>query len=309
METMPSATTAKNGFGVLQEDAASSCSTAAGSGKACSICGESKAESCFSKKQWIAKAHSRKCTECVESGAVAPAGAGKGAEAAAPQGPAPWYDEDLEPEFRDESPSMIFDPEYVDLLEKIDRGEFHPDDVIPAGVNKDTTLLQAAATMADIPLMRAVLRRGARLDRYNGGGNALQMLCGMCQVQGEYVGQSGRSRFKAIEFMLSVGADPNAKPDAAKGDGGSDTGTYMTTTPLHQAIRTRDSELAKRVCELLLQHKADPSAKHEGKTVLGSAPSKGLLMTLKALINRCVCVRVCVSVCVCVCVCVCVLCV
>ena len=277
---MPSATTAKNGFGVLQDEAV------AGPGKTCSICGQNKAESFFSKKQWIAKAHSRKCTECVESGAVAPAVTEKGADVPAPRAPAPWYDEDLEPEFQGENPSMIFDPEYAELLAKMDRGEFHPDDVIPVGVNKDTTLLQAAAAAADIPLMRAVLRRGARVDRYNGGGNALQMLCGMCKVQGEFVGQSWRSRFKAIEFLLAIGADPNAQPDAAKGDSGSETGTYMTTTPLHQAIQIRDGELAKRVCELLLQHKADPSAKHDGKTVISSASSKSLQLTLKALVNR-----------------------
>ena len=105
-------------------------------------------------------------------------------------------------------------------------------------MNKDTTLLQAAAVAADIPLMRAVLRRGARIDRYTGGGNALQMLCGMLQLQGDAYGP--RSRLKAIEFLLSVGADPNAKPDPAKGDCGSESGTFLTMTPLHQAILVRD---------------------------------------------------------------------
>ena len=272
--------TSANSFGALQEAGEGG---APAPGKACSICGESKAESEFSKKQWVAKAHSRRCAACVESGAVA-TGAGKGPQGLVPVTPAPWYDEDLAPEFQGETPSMVLDPEYGHLLEQIDRGDFHPDDVIPTGVNKDTTLLQAAAAAADIPLMRAVLRRGARIDRYNGGGNALQMLCGMCRVQGDAYGQ--RSRFKAIEFLLTVGADPNAQPDADNGDGGSETGTYLTITPLHQAVQIRDGELSKRVCELLLQHKADPAAKHEGKTVLGSAPSKALQMTLKALINR-----------------------
>jgi hypothetical protein len=125
---------------------------------------------------------------------------------------------------------------------------------------------------------------GARIDRFNGGGNALQMLCGMLAHDGEMY--QGRSRFKAIEFMLSVGADPNAKPDAEKGDEGTEMGKFVTMTPLHQALFIRDSDLCKRLMELLLQYKADVTAKHDGKTVLNTAPSKGLQMTLKALVNR-----------------------
>ena len=57
-----------NGFGALfavQEEG-----TAAS--KVCSACGETKVEALFSQKQWKAKAHSRKCSACVESGTVAP---------------------------------------------------------------------------------------------------------------------------------------------------------------------------------------------------------------------------------------------
>ena len=144
---MPSATS--NSFSALEAE------PAAPGGKECSICGEVKPVAAYSKKQWVAKAHSRKCSDCIESGAVAPAG--KDAAAQEPTTVAPWYDEELEPEF--EGSSMVFDPEYTHLLDMIDRGELHPDDVIPSGMNKDTTLLQAAAARADIPLMRAVLRR------------------------------------------------------------------------------------------------------------------------------------------------------
>lgn len=250
---MPTATT--NAFEALkvEETAASG-----GGGKACSICDETKVETAFSKKQWIAKAHSRKCTACVESGAVAPGATAGGNGAAAPsKAPAPWYDEDVDPEFAcdGESPSMVFEQEYKHLLDMIDRGEFHPDDEIPSGLNQGTTLLQAAATKADVPLMKAVLRRGARVDLYRGGGNALQMLCGMMNISGQMCGT--RSRIKAVEFLLSIGADPNATPDPARGDSSSGNASrpFLTMTPLHQAVLIPDTEIAKALCELLLQHK------------------------------------------------------
>ena len=259
------------------------------SGKACSICGEIKQEEAFSKKQWIAKAHSRKCGACVDSGATAAhAGATAGGKGAVPAAktPAPWYDENLEPEFQGDTPSLVFDPEYTQLLSRIDRGDVHPDDAIPMGVdpsNEGSTILQVAATQADVPLMKAVLRKGARVDLFNGGATALQMLCGMLNLHGEMI--QGRSRIKAVEFLLSIGADPNAKPDPAKGDTGSGTGAFVTATPLHHAILIGDLEISNRMCELLLQHKADPTAKNgEGKTVLNAAHSKGL-QTLKALIK------------------------
>ena len=169
--------------------------------------------------QWIAKAHSRRCFVCVEAGTVVP-----GPKDAAPPSkePAPWYDENLGCDFvGPDFPSMIFDPEYLHLLDKIDSNEFHPDQVVPTGENQGLMLLQVAAAQADLPLMKAVLRKGASIDRFNGGGNSLQMLCGMLNLKGDLV--NGRSRIKAIEFLLSIGANPNATPDPSKGDSASET--------------------------------------------------------------------------------------
>eukprot|EP00961_Rhodomonas_salina_P053396 716208-Rhodomonas_salina.1 len=36
------------------------------SGRQCSVCGETKLSAEFSKKQWAAKAHSRKCKACTD---------------------------------------------------------------------------------------------------------------------------------------------------------------------------------------------------------------------------------------------------
>ena len=87
------------------------------------------------------------------------------------------------------------------------------------------TALQSAAAMADIPMMKAVLRLGARIDRFSGSGSVMQMLVGMMLMQGEMVKGNGpgpdgvrSSRLKAVEFLLSVGADPNAKPNESLGD-------------------------------------------------------------------------------------------
>ena len=48
---------ARNGFGALAEMELQA-------GKTCSVCGKTKGEAEFSKKQYAAKAHSRKCTSC-----------------------------------------------------------------------------------------------------------------------------------------------------------------------------------------------------------------------------------------------------
>ena len=45
---------------------------AAGSGRECSVCGQVKPAGCFSRKQWRAKGHSRKCLHCVQDGAAPP---------------------------------------------------------------------------------------------------------------------------------------------------------------------------------------------------------------------------------------------
>ena len=291
-EQMPSPTNADtNAFaGLSVEDTGA---VNGSPGKTCSICCESKPESAFSKKQWAAKAHSRKCTLCVESGAVAPT---KPGAAAASTAPAPWYDENVGVEFQGDFASMIFEPEYEQLLERIATGEAHPDDVIAAaGDDQGTTLLQAAAAKCDLPMIKAVLRLGARVDRFNSGGNVLQMLCGMLRLQGDHTPAhlGPRSRVQTLEFLLSIGADPNAVPDLAKGDSPAPSAAadaksasgFLELTPLHQAVQIPDVELAKRVCELLVVHKADPTVKAHGKTVMDMTPSNSLRQWLKALVK------------------------
>jgi len=49
-------------------------SAVGGIGKACSLCQEIKPESAFSRKQWAARAHRRRCNQCVEAGTSSSAG-------------------------------------------------------------------------------------------------------------------------------------------------------------------------------------------------------------------------------------------
>ena len=51
-----------------------------GGGKECSVCQATKPESAFSKKQWSAKAHSRKCTSCVDKASQQPRAPAQAAE-------------------------------------------------------------------------------------------------------------------------------------------------------------------------------------------------------------------------------------
>jgi hypothetical protein len=70
-----------NGFGALQ-----AAEEGATGGKTCSRCGETKGEHAFSRKQWAAKAHSRRCSQCVASGEDAGAKGEPGASPAAAAG-------------------------------------------------------------------------------------------------------------------------------------------------------------------------------------------------------------------------------
>jgi hypothetical protein len=143
--------------------------------------------------------------------------------------PPPWFDESVDPEFLGENESMVFQDEYRQLLLKMEKGEMSADEDLVKPemrqyVKTGMTALQSAAAMADIPMMKAVLRLGARIDRFSGSGSVMQMLVGMMLMQGEMVKGNGpgadgvRSRLKAVEFLLSVGADPNAKPNESLGD-------------------------------------------------------------------------------------------
>jgi hypothetical protein len=224
-----------------------------------------------------AKAHSRKCQGCVATPPETKAMGeplswtrSGGDNASALNTPPPWYDENAGPEFLGENMSMVFSDDYKPFLLDLQKGEVGPDDDLVKPefrhiMKTGMTGLQSAAAMADIPMMKAMLRAGARIDRFAASGSCLQMLVGMMLMQGEMVKGEGagaangvRSRLKAVEFLLSVGANPNAKPDMSLGDANPmDGGMFLSATPLHLAviISTRDSQLAKPVCELLLQHK------------------------------------------------------
>lgn len=98
---------------------------------------------------------------------------------AAPPGPAsncapPWWDENVGIEFTE---SQVFDPEFVNSLGTIGyvdapmKGESDsPDDF-------GFTAFLGAVVTADIPAMRAVLRRGARIDAVTKGASCLPALC------------------------------------------------------------------------------------------------------------------------------------
>ena len=176
-------------FDALSQDDEGAAAGGSG-GKVCSICGESKNEAAFSKKQWAAKAHSRKCTSCVESGAVAPAKLTSGGDdASALDAPPPWYDENCDPEFLgEENLSMVFQDEYKPMLLAMEKGEMDADENLVKPefrhmVKSAMTGLQSACSMGDIPMMKAVLRCGARIDRFGATGSNMQMLVGMMLMQ------------------------------------------------------------------------------------------------------------------------------
>ena len=133
-----------------------------------------------------------------------------------------------------------------------------------------------------------LVAQGARCCR---GGNPDALHAQGEYVKGAGIGSNGtRSRLKALEFLLSVGADPNAKPNASLGDvmpdSMSDRGQFLSAPVLFLAVMIRDSQLAKSVLELLLMHKADHKLIYDGKSLMETAPTPGIKMTLKALIKR-----------------------
>ena len=87
-----------------------------------------------------------------------------------------------------------------------------------------------------------------------------------------------RSFFKTLQFLLSVGADPNRQGTDEDGitpirshsqlccplantHTHTHTHTHRSLFPaLHQAVAISDEALAKKTCMLLLQHKADANA-------------------------------------------------
>jgi len=164
-------------FDALVDESAASVGGGGSSGKACSACGGTKAQDAFSNKQWSGKAHSRKCIECATAGSKGerePLSWTKSAEnSTALTSPPPWYDEDLGPEYvGEDNTSMVVQEEYLPMLLKIEKGEMGADDDLVKPefrhlVNTGMTGLQSGAGMADVPFMKAVLRRGARIDRFS----------------------------------------------------------------------------------------------------------------------------------------------
>jgi len=92
-------------------------------------------------------------------------------------------------------------------------------------------------------------------------------------VDGEMI-QSMTGHPRSLEFLLSVGADPNACPDLSENeyktaDVAKPDGFFFLPYPLLLAIALiSDESLATQTCEMLLTHKADPTLRFEGNTAL-----------------------------------------
>jgi hypothetical protein len=185
------------------------------------------------------------------------------------QGPPPWHDEGLEAEFQ--SSSLVLQPPFQQFLKAVDCGEVSVDVIKHDGGVRE---LHLATSWADIPAMKALLRRGARIDAFSFMGSPLQTLCGMMSQMGEFHAEKpNRSLLKALYFLLNVGANPNALPSVALGDIDPHPGDPVG--PLEVAVSIRDSQLAKRVVELLIRHDADPASHPRGgaRTVFNAAPA------------------------------------
>jgi len=147
-------------------------------------------------------------------------------------------------------------------------------------------VIHMAAVMGDLPLLRALLVRGANINAYGaihdskaaGGdglleamvaGTPVMMVLQSMMMQGDVVRMRGvrgnsalppRSYYRALEFLLSVGADPNAQPDPDRGD---ILAPRAHASAFHVALAIPDVALAKKACLLLLIHKADPHAAYD----------------------------------------------
>ena len=138
--------------------------------------------------------------------------------------PAPaWYDEGLGPEFAADaaSPSLVFDDVYAGMLDEFflgvdpngmctptDEGMRVAPEIRGGDAHSGMTLLHFAASCADVPYMKALLRAGATLDfGYDKElGTPLHVICKQFLAEGDALG--ARSRIAAIRFLLDVGADP-----------------------------------------------------------------------------------------------------
>lgn len=183
--------------------------------------------------------------------------------------PAPrWYDEGLGPEFRNATnPSMVFGEEYVRILDEFflgldpnamcstTEGEgMRVDQSVRRGeAHSGMTLLHFAASCADVPYMKALLRCGATLDFGADGplGSPLHQLAQQYLVEGDDL--DGRSRLAAIQFLLDAGADPrNTSRTEGSGKGTPGFRSKGTERLLKVLLRERDEKRALELGERLL---------------------------------------------------------
>ena len=152
--------------------------------------------------------------------------------------PPPWYDEGLGDEFGD---SGIFDADFRAFLDAVDQGATSVDSIWQG--SGSGSVIHMAAVMGDLPLLRALLVRGANISSFGGihsvGGNGddlfeamiagtpVMMILQSMRMQRDVVRMRGvqgnsvlppRSHYKALDFLLSVGADPKARPDPGEGE-------------------------------------------------------------------------------------------
>lgn len=110
------------------------------------------------------------------------------------------------------------------------------------------------------------------------------MLCDMISSMGEFHNEfDARSNVKALEFLLSVGANPNALPS------GDDLAARISCAPfgpLQVAVSIQDYSLANRVVEVLIIHRADPSCHPEGARVYLSGALPGMRLFVQLMLDN-----------------------
>ena len=189
----------------------------------------------------------------------------------------PLWDEDVEPEYADSA--VLTDDRYIKIVSDMYCGASADQEISqeigPGQYDAEflPTVLMTGAIFSDLPLMKAVLRRGASLEaRGRKGGTALNMAVMGCARDGEMDEKFKllRCRLKTIRFLLEIGADPNAQE-----------GTQHRWTPLHEAAMLRSKPLATKLFELLLAHKADPTLRDEE----GMTPSDRAAGSIKRLLR------------------------
>eukprot|EP00961_Rhodomonas_salina_P280554 3789586-Rhodomonas_salina.2 len=216
--------------------------------------------------------------------------------------PPPFYDENLAPEYQD---SMVFKEPWKGVLHNVYKGDDCDVGVLFNHQPIDEIQfrhLHFGVIHADLPWLVAILRRGAVIDAPSKKGTPLHLLCSSIRVMGEFTNRNDsalpRSRVAILKFLLSVGADPNvvllhddlqaagsrhSRRRTARGGRGQETAIDMSTipsgmqaSPMHEAALMTSDELATRIFDLLLQHKADPTLRNRsGKTALDILQSRG----------------------------------